>query len=58
VKELKGFQGIYLEPGESKTVSFDITVDDLSFIGMENKPIIEPGEFEISIGNLKSIFSL
>ena len=58
VKELKGFQGIYLEPGESKTVSFDITVDDLSFIGMENKPITEPGEFEISIGDLKSIFSL
>ncbi len=58
VKELNGFQGIYLEPGESKTVSFDITVDDLSFIGMENQPITEPGEFEISIGDLKSIFSL
>jgi len=57
VKELKGFQGVYLGPGESKVISFSITIEDLSFINRENKRITEPGEFEITIGELKSKFS-
>jgi beta-glucosidase len=57
VRELKGFQGVYLEPGESKTISFTINVDDLSFIDRKNKRVTEPGEFGISIGDLKTKFS-
>ena len=50
VKELKGFKKIDLLAGESKTVSFSITTDDLKFY---NNHLIfdwEAGEFEIMVG--------
>ena len=50
VKELKGFQKIFLKKGETKTVKFIITVDDLKFYDNELKYDWEPGEFEIMIG--------
>ncbi|MCB0447142.1 MAG: glycoside hydrolase family 3 C-terminal domain-containing protein, partial [Gelidibacter sp.] len=49
VKELKGFQKIALKKGESKTVSFTISVEDLKFYNNEHKFTVEPGEFEIAI---------
>lgn len=55
-KQLKGFEKVYLFPGETKTVKFKIDADDLSFIGRENKRIVEPGEFEVMINSLKSTF--
>lgn len=51
VKELKGFEKIRLKPGESRTVSFTITPDLLRFYNYEMKQVVEPGEFEIMIGN-------
>ncbi|MCK4826331.1 glycoside hydrolase family 3 C-terminal domain-containing protein, partial [bacterium] len=56
VKKLKGFQKVELKPGESKTVNFTLTPKDLSFIGLENKPVIESGEFTVTISNLKANF--
>ena len=50
VKELKGFQKIILKAGESKTVSFTITTDDLKFYNNDLKYDWESGEFEIMIG--------
>ena len=50
VKELKGFQKIFLKKGESKVVSFIITVDDLKFYNNELKYAAEPGDFKIFIG--------
>jgi beta-glucosidase len=50
VKELKGFQKIELKAGESKTVSFNITPEDLKFYNYELKNDWEPGEFTIMIG--------
>lgn len=50
VKELKGFQKIALKAGESKTVSFQITPEDLKFYNYDLKYDWEPGEFEIMIG--------
>ena len=57
-KRLKRFAKIYLEPGKSRTLTFTLRRDDLSFIGANNKPIIEPGEFEVTIGGLKDKFEL
>jgi len=57
-KQLKGFEKIELNPGETKTVTFKINKDHLSFIGINNKRIIEPGEFIVTIGDLKSKFYL
>jgi beta-glucosidase len=50
VKELKGFQKIILKAGESKTVSFTITTEDLKFYNNDLKYDWESGEFEIMIG--------
>jgi len=58
VKRLKRFAKIYLNAGESRTLSFTLRPDDLSFIGTDNKPLIEPGEFEVSVANLKERFTV
>lgn len=57
-KRLKRFAKIYLEPGQSRTLSFRLRPDDLSFIGANNKPLVEPGEFEVMIAGLKDKFEL
>jgi beta-glucosidase len=57
-KQLKGFEKIYLNPGELKTVSFKINKEHLSFIGLDNKRITEPGEFKVSVQNLSQSFNL
>jgi beta-glucosidase len=58
VKRLRRFAKIYLEPGQSRTLTFKLRPDDLSFIGTNNKPVIEPGEFEVMIGGLRNRFEL
>lgn len=49
-KELKGFERVHIKAGETKDVSFSITEDKLSFIGKNNKRIIEPGDFLFMVG--------
>jgi beta-glucosidase len=51
VKELKGFQKISLQPGETKAVTLDITPESLAFYDVKMKYVVEPGEFEIMVGN-------
>ncbi|MEJ8843286.1 beta-glucosidase BglX [Lacibacter sp. H375] len=50
VKELKGFQKIELKAGESKTVTFNISPNDLKFYNYDLKHDWEAGEFQIMIG--------
>ena len=50
VKELKGFDKIFLKAGESKTVSFKITPELLRFYDYELNYVAEPGDFDIMIG--------
>jgi beta-glucosidase len=50
VKELKGFEKVYLEPGEFKTVNFILTEKELGFYNTEGEFLFEPGEFDIMIG--------
>jgi beta-glucosidase len=51
VKELKGFRRIALEPGQTRTVSLEITPEHLAFYDIDMKCVVEPGEFEIMVGN-------
>jgi beta-glucosidase len=51
VKELKGFGRITLEPGQTETVVFDIKPEHLAFYDINMKYGVEPGEFEIMVGN-------
>ena len=46
-RELKAFQRVKLEPGESKTIAFDIPVSDCTIVDSEANRIVEPGEFEV-----------
>lgn len=57
-KQLKGFQKVLLNPGETKTVSFKLNKDHFSFIGQDNKRIVEPGEFKLAVQNLTQTFRL
>ncbi len=50
VKELKGFQRISLNPGETRQVEFTLEPEDLAFTGIDGKTIYEPGQFYAWIG--------
>ncbi len=50
VRQLKRFKKVNLQPGQRQTVRFTLNWDDLAFIGRDNKPVVEPGEFELSVG--------
>ena len=50
VKELRGFQKVSLKAGEEKTVSFELTQEDLKYYDHELNYVCEPGDFEIMIG--------
>lgn len=63
VKELKGFKRIYLNPGDSKKVNFELNTSALSFYNQNMEEVIEPGEFDLWIGgssatNLKTSFEI
>ena len=54
VKELKGFRKIFLRPGETRTVALEITPESLAFYDIHIKYVVEPGNFEIMVGNSSS----
>ena len=57
-KRVKRFAKIYLEPGQNRTLTFTLRRDDLSFVGPDGKPLVEPGDFEVIVGNLTGKFTL
>ena len=50
VQELKDFARVTLAPGEVKTVTFTLTPEKLAALGMDMKPFVQPGDFEIMVG--------
>jgi beta-glucosidase len=50
VKELKGFQKVFLKAGESKTITFALAANDLKFYDINMKYTYEPGAFKLFIG--------
>jgi beta-glucosidase len=51
VKELRGFKKVSLESGQKQTVALDITTESLAFYDVNLKYVVEPGEFDILVGN-------
>lgn len=51
VKQLRGFERIAIKRGEKRTVTFNLRPEDFEIIGIDYKPVIEPGDFEIMIGS-------
>lgn len=54
VKELKGFQKVYFEAGEEKTITFQLNKDHLAFYTASRKFKTEPGDFEVYVGTNSS----
>lgn len=50
-RRLRAFDKVELQPGETKTVSFDLKADDLAFVGYDGKWILEEGDFNLMVAN-------
>lgn len=58
VKQLKAFKKIELKPGQQETLPFTLTAQDMSFIGIDMKRIVEPGEFKVMVGHETAQFTV
>ena len=56
-RKLRKYAKVELAPGESKTINFTLSPEDLSFINEKQQRIVEPGEFEVLIGDRKAGFT-
>ena len=50
-RRLRAFDKIELQPGETKTVTFDLKADDLAFVGHDGKWVLEEGDFKLMIAD-------
>ena len=50
-RRLRAFDKVELQPGETKTVTFDLKADDLAFVGYDGKWILEEGDFKLMIAD-------
>ncbi|HLM00908.1 MAG TPA: fibronectin type III-like domain-contianing protein [Pyrinomonadaceae bacterium] len=57
-KRVKRFAKVQLEPGQSKTLTFTLNREDFSFIGADNKPTVEPGDFTVMVRSQSAKFTL
>ena len=53
-RRLRAFDKIELQPGETKTVTFDLNADDLAFVGYDGKWVLEEGDFKLMIADLST----
>jgi beta-glucosidase len=51
VRELKGFERVALQAGESRRVSFELGAEELSYYGPGGRWVLEPGEFKVWVGS-------
>lgn len=51
VKRLRRFEKVSLKAGESKTITFKLTLDDLAFYNLKSERVIEAGDFELQVGS-------
>jgi beta-glucosidase len=58
MQRLRAFQKIALGAGESKSITLRVPVQELAFIGLDNRPIVEPGEFEVMVGGQTAKFTV
>ena len=51
-QRLRDFQKVTLAPGERRTVTFRLPIRQLAFFGLDNTPVVEPGDFDVMVGGL------
>jgi beta-glucosidase len=57
-RRVRRFAKVYLEPGESRVLTFTLRPEDLSFVGADNRTVVEPGDFDVLVGGLTERFTL
>jgi beta-glucosidase len=57
-KRVRRFAKVYLEPGQSRALTFTLRPEDLSFVGADNRPTVEAGDFDVMVGGLAGRFTL
>ena len=57
VKRLRGFEKIALEPGQTKTVTFEVPASALAFVGADGRWRLEKGDFRLSCGGLSAMLN-
>ena len=50
-RRLRAFDKVALQPGETKTLTFELKADDLAFVGYDGKWILEEGDFKLMIAD-------
>ncbi|MFL5578811.1 MAG: glycoside hydrolase family 3 N-terminal domain-containing protein [Gemmatimonadaceae bacterium] len=50
LQQLRGFRRVALRPGETRTVTFELGPEHLSYHGLEMKRVVEPGQFDVMVG--------
>ena len=55
-RRLRGFEKVNLKPGEKQTITFKLNQKDFSFTHLDNRSVVEPGEFKVKIGPLSKNF--
>ena len=50
-RRLRAFDKVELQPGETKTVTFNLNADDLAFVGYDGKWVLEEGDFKLMIAD-------
>jgi beta-glucosidase len=58
VRRLRAFRKLTLRPGESRVVAFDLSTDDLRYVGRDGRPALEPGTFDVMVGGLTASFTV
>lgn len=58
VRRLRRFEKIHLAPGESRTVHFTLTKEDMTFVGLDMQNVLESGEFTVMIGSQTGEFTV
>lgn len=56
IKQLRRFEKVWLKPNEERNVVFTLKPEDLAFVNLQMEWMVEPGEFEVMVGNLKKTF--
>jgi beta-glucosidase len=58
VKMLRRFVKVEVQPNQTQVVRFELRWDDFAFIGRDEKPVVEPGQFKISIGEMSVLLTV
>lgn len=58
VRRLRAFERVALEPGESRTLHFTVSRDELAFVGQDGKAKLESGTFDAMVGSLSTSFGV